>query len=718
MPHRDSAALADLAALIGIPAEYHDARGTLVQVPESTRRAALAAMGHTDAAAALAALGLGAWTRLLEPAMVVREDEQPPAIALHFPLNAGDEDRVELHVDFRHEDGTGEERSHVGVVPVEEREIDGARHVRVDLANDVHRPLGYHDVFATVSAPGLPGLSARQRLVVVPRRCHEPEGRAWGLTVNLYAMRSARNWGIGDLTDLRDLGRFASADLGASFVGINPLHALPNSLEHGVSPYGPISRMYRNFIYLDVERVAGKLVPGGYHEAEDEITNCAREARALHDAEFIDYKPLSLLKHRALRAVFPAFVSALGEGRLPEFTAWREAEGPGLELFAAFMALDDWFGGGRRAGWPSWPEEYHDPEGEAVASFRRTHAEDILYYEFVQWAVHCQMAEAAGAFHHGEVPRVGVYTDLAVGSSPLGSDAWCNAGVFARGMTVGAPPDDFSPSGQNWLFPPLSPGPLRETGYALFAATVRKAMEHAGAMRIDHALGLFRLFWIPEGRPASEGAYVAYPWRDLLGIVALESVRARCIVIAEDLGTIGPEVRGALAEHGMLSYRLLYFERDWAENRFLPPEAWPAPALGAVNTHDLPTLLGYLAGRDIEERRHLGLYATDADWEHAVEERKADRERLLEAVGPWSPGEQDVFAAVHAFLAHTPCALVGASLDDAAGATRQQNMPGVATGYPNWQRRLPASLEDLADPATHAGQRIRRLAEIFKAAGR
>jgi (1->4)-alpha-D-glucan 1-alpha-D-glucosylmutase len=316
---------------------------------------------------------------------------------------------------------------------------------------------------------------------------------------------------------------------------------------------------------------------------------------------------------------------------------------------------------------------------------------------------------------------IGLYTDFAVGSSGGGSDAWGYPGLFAMGVTAGAPPDAFSIKGQDWGFPPLIPEMARESGYELFIRTIRQNMRHAGALRVDHALGLFRLFWIPGGMTPEEGAYVRYPYEDLLRIIALESVRNRAVIIAEDLGTIGEKVREALDSSGMLSYRLFYFERDWPNPMFLPPGTYPEMALTAVNTHDLPTLSGYWAGRDIEVKRRLGIYPDEEALRKDLEERGRDRQYMLDALGeflpvgfPRSAAEvpemtPELSLAVHAFLARTPSRLVSVSLEDIQGALDQQNLPGLAKGHPNWRRKAPLMLQELM-----AGGQARAIAGVFR----
>ncbi|HXX57037.1 MAG TPA: 4-alpha-glucanotransferase, partial [Thermodesulfovibrionales bacterium] len=581
------------------------------------------------------------------------------------------------------------------------------------------------------------------RVIITPVTCYLPselqEGRAWGLSINLYSIRSGRNWGIGDFTDLKNIVG-AVASLKGGFVGINPLHAIPNMIPFGISPYSPISRLYRNSIYLDLERVPEM------KESEDARKRMLSEAFVaeldrLRKGEFIDYEKVMSMKQTMLKYAFDLFYEREYKGdtgRGTEFRRYLSQEGADLESFATYMAISEFMGreeesaedcpdpkslSSQIAG-QKWPADYGDPSSSAVREFKRTRRKEILFYQYVQWIIDEQLRDVAREAENSGM-TVGLYYDLAIGSVGGGADTWCCRDVIAGGIDVGAPPDDFNLNGQNWGFPPLIPEKLKETGYELFIQTIRKNMKYAGALRIDHALGMFRLFWIPRAMSPKEGAYVQCPSEDLLRIIALESVRSRTMVIAEDLGTIGDRARETLARFHMLSYRLFYFERNYPDASFVPPEEYPEMALCAVTTHDLPTLLGYWVGRDIEVKKLLGMYRDETQWREQVEERERDRELIIAALKssnilpddyPSDPAaitelSPELCLAVYRYLGLTPCKLVLASLDDITGTPDQQNMPGTVDEYPNWKRKATLNLEEII-----SDERITDLSRVLQIA--
>lgn len=716
MSLREDEAVNELASLSGIEPEYYDMWGRKYVTSLETKKAILTAMGLGDFAARLREKRQRPWNRLLEPVMVVSVNGQPPAIPVHFPLEEGREKDVVLSWEVQDEAGGQEAGELHGVSPSGTSVLDGARHVRVEVPAGAGRQLGYYRLSVTCRTPA-GRLSGRMLLVVAPDRCYVPEGRTWGIYVNLYSVRSEGNLGVGDLSDLREIVRWAGSGLCAGFVGISPLHATNNRMPLGISPYSATSRLYRNFIYLDLENLPCTGQIRGLLDSPE----FRGEARALRDSGLIDYEAVAYLKKKALRAAFEAFHP--NRRAYEPFRRFARREGQSLEDFATFMALEEHLKGQmpQLSRWQDWPEEYRGPGGPAVERFRKDHAPEVRFHQFVQWLIEEQLAEVAEAAKEAAM-SLGLYHDLAVGSSGDGGDAWSHPDLFAFGASAGAPPDAFNQSGQDWGFPPLIPERLREAGYGLFIETIRKNLRHAGALRIDHALGLFRLFWIPDGATAKEGStYVRYPHEELLRIIALESVRNRAVIIAEDLGTIGAEVREALERFGMLSYRLFYFERDWSTRAFLPPGAYPELALAAVTTHDLPTLCGYWRGRDIEVKDRLGVYLDEGARQRDLDDRRADRQLMLDALAGFLPPESPSEAgsvpemtpglslAVHNFLARTPSKLVSVNLDDILFALDQQNLPGVLEGHPNWRQKGPAGLGDIL-----RSEHARALAHMFR----
>jgi 4-alpha-glucanotransferase len=530
---------------------------------------------------------------------------------------------------------------------VDEAEVvceDGeVRHVDGELPADF--PLGYH----WLQSPDGP----RRRLIVSPGRCWLPDGyRAWGWAVQLYATRSRESWGIGDLADLRAVRRMA-ADQGAGFVLINPLHAVAPIPQQESSPYLPATRRFRNPIYLRVAEVPGA---DGVDLEED-------AGRALSDGDLIDREAIWARKRDVLFRIFVA------HGGGEAFAHWREQQGQPLQDWATWAAVSEEHG----PDWHQWPVELRRPDGPALAGYVEQHGAVVAFHAWLQWALELQFAAATDGMT--------VIQDLPIGVAGGGADAWTWQDTLAAGVSVGAPPDAFNAHGQDWGSPPLIPWRLRDADYEPFIQSIRATIAGAGGLRIDHVMGLFRLWWVPAGGSAAEGAYVRYPAEDLLDIVALESSRAQALVVGEDLGTVEDGVREALAEHGILSYRLLWFEET-------DPTEWPSAAMAAVTTHDLPTVAGLWTGGDVEEQRELGT-GSDEDLERG-------RTALLAHLGTL-PADATVEQAVeraHELLARAPATLLSATLEDAVAEVRRPNMPGT-TERPNWSLPLAVSVEDL-----------------------
>jgi 4-alpha-glucanotransferase len=514
-------------------------------------------------------------------------------------------------------------------------------------------PLGYHDLVR-------PHRDQPVRLIVSPRRCYLPPGlQAWGWAVQLYALRSEASWGMGDLADLADLARW-SARLGAGMLLVNPLHA---ARPEEPSPYFPSSRCWRNPLYLRVEDIPGMAGHPG-------LPGLVEAGRALNGGRRIDRAAVWRLKRQALEWAWDRF-----EER-DEFAKWRSSHGPALSGYARFATLAE----ARGDPWPHWPEPLRRPDGSGVEAALAGREREVGFQAWIQWLLDGQLARA------GE--EVGLVSDLAIGVDPAGADAWVWQDALALGARVGAPPDDFNAEGQDWGLPPFNPWKLRQERFEPFIRTVRAGLAHSGGLRVDHVMGLFRLWWIPPGASPAEGAYVRYPQRELLDILALESVRAGAYVIGEDLGTVEPAVRKELARRRVLSYRLMWFEPE------PPGPSWPARALAAVTTHDLPTVAGLWTGRDLEEQQALGL-PVDPGAAAAMREKVGT---WLE-VGPGAPVEE-VVAGVHRLLAKAPSVLVAATLEDALAVPERPNIPATTGAQrPNWSLALPSTLEQIkADP--------------------
>ncbi|WP_274424053.1 4-alpha-glucanotransferase [Chelativorans sp. YIM 93263] len=519
--------------------------------------------------------------------------------------------------------------------------------------------------------------------------CFIPEflrrGRAWGITCQLYGLRSGRNWGIGDFEDLARLGEMA-ARRGADFLGVNPLHALFLADPERVSPFSPSDRNFLNPLYIAVDRV------DGFEPRQD---NDEAAFSALHEGELVDYGAVTRQKLAALRRIYQRTGAVANEG----FAAFRDEGGAALRRFALFEAIsremaDRGFG----AGWRSWPAEYRDPASEAVERFAREHADETDFMVWLQWIADRQLGDAAARLRKAGM-RIGLYLDLAVGTAPDGAATWSDPTLTVVGAEIGAPPDMFNPDGQSWGLAPLSPAEIAERDFEPLQRSYETILRHAGALRIDHAMSLYRLFWIPDGFPPGEGAYVLYPMEGMVRVLAKVSQRAGAIIIGEDLGVVPKGFRAAMDRASLLGYRVFYFERD--EDGFIPPEKWPRSVLACVGSHDTPTLAGWWTGSDIETREQIGLIdraVARKERENRGSEKKQAKD-LLRARGIIARDEFDetVAAGIHQLVASTQARLVVAQMEDLLGLADQPNVPGTVDEHPNWRRKLPVSLEEIEE---------------------
>ena len=712
-PEEERADLLRLCQRYGVADSYHDIWGNLHAVPDHGLRSLLRAMdveagSRSQVRASLAAVEAGpggqAQRSPLPPVVVFWLDAGPWVLT----LQAAARDAV-LHWELIEEGGA--------------RHQGPASDFRIQLPSSL--PMGYHRLDLRLRQDGAAAdeaaegggsrLLATALVVIAPRRCYLPpalhEGRrVWGPAVQLYALRSQRNWGIGDFTDLATLVRLCGAH-GAALVGLNPLHALyPHNPEHA-SPYSPSSRRFYDVLYLDVEAIDDFfLCPQARAMVQDRAFQA--NLRALRNADLVDYDgvwaaklPVLELLHESFRKDCPPDSPS---DRAHEFRTFQAAGGPALRQHALFEALQEHLHGRDRSqwGWPQWSYAYRNPKSAEVAEFARTHAQRIDFYEYLQWQAELQLGAAGRSALHAQLP-VGLYQDLAVSIDQGGAEAWASQDLYAQGASVGCPPDDFNLHGQDWGLLPLIPDRLRARLYAPYIAALRANMRHAGALRLDHVMGLLRLFWVPRGDLPEAGAYVSYPFEHLLGILTLESRRNRCMVIGEDLGTVPDEVRQAMDRSRLLSYRLLVFSHGH-DGEFKAPADYPRDALVASSTHDLATLAGYWEGRDIALRQELGLYPSAALRERQIEERRQDRARLLRALeregllppglsrdppeppGPLPPA---LGLAVQEFLARTPAHVQVVQLEDIFECREQVNVPGTVAEHPNWRRKLPVPLE-------------------------
>jgi 4-alpha-glucanotransferase len=696
----------DLAEAFGVATEYWDWRGRHVPVNRDTVIAVLAALDidastPQAAAAALANHHRYPWTQMLPPCMVIGE-HRTASVWVHVPH--GDPVAVSIELETG---GTQQQlRQLENWTPPRQIDDGWVGEASFEIPDDL--PLGYHTLKAVSGEQ-----QASMPLIITPVWLGLPERmgqhRAWGLATQLYSVRSRQSWGIGDLTDLEDLAVWSAGEHLADFVLVNPLHAAEPVPPIEPSPYLPSSRRFANPLYLRLERIPEYAVASAAQREEiDKIR--AQLLADIADSTLIDRDRAWSAKREALEIIFSV---PRTPGRQASFAAYRGREGSGLKRFATWAALCERYG----PSFNEWPAELQDPKSPSVASFAAANVVKIDFHCWLQWLMEEQLAGAQQAAVRAGM-ALGVIHDLAVGVSPHGVDAWSLQDIYARGVSVGCPPDPFNQQGQDWNQPPWRPDQLAASGYAPIRDMVSTILRHAGGLRVDHVIGLFRLWWIPRGAHPTQGTYVQYDHEAMIGILALEAHRAGAVVVGEDLGTVEPWVRDYMRERGILGTSILWFEFDWEGHRGpLPPEKWREYCLASVTTHDLPPTAGYLAGDHVRLRDQLGILTRSLDEE--LEADEADRQAWLDnlrdrgALQP-DPGVEETVEALHRYLTWTPSRLLSLSLADAVGERQLQNQPGTIDEYPNWRVPLtgpdgePVMLEDIFN-----NQRTAQLAKIM-----
>jgi 4-alpha-glucanotransferase len=705
----DTTLIERLARLRGIGDAYHDYRGELRHFSLKTKADILRAMGcAVDDAAALAAevnrMEIERWGRLL------------PSTAASHVARAG----VDLNIPARDfggilswtldlEDGG----TRTGIVPTPDcreiwrGEVEGSwiTRRRLDLPADL--PPGYHTLEVKLGAA-----AARCALVVSPHECFEPASivqgrRLWGVAVQLYTVRSRGNWGAGDFGDLKQLIRWL-APRGAGFIGLNPLHALAPAAPARGSPYSASNRHFLNVMYIAVPAVPefNECAAARTRAREPQFAARLDELRA---APLVDYRGVADAKFEILEMLYRDFCSRhLGadSDRAREFHAFVGRGGRLLQSHALFDALDRYLRAtlGVASGWLSWPEHFRDVDGAAAQQFAAEHPQQVEFYLYLQWLAHEQLCSAQALAVELGMP-IGLYGDYAVGANSSGSETWMDKASYRLGAEIGAPPDPLALKGQGWGIPPQDPFVMESRQFQGFVSLIRNNMRFYGALRLDHVMSLFRLWWVAAGCSPVEGAYVHYPLEQLLTVLALESARAQCLVIGEDLGVVPDEMRRCMPEYGLYHYKVLLFEKEGG--RFRRPDEFTRRALGTVTTHDMPTLRSYWEGRDIELRRQLNLYPSEEVCNDVLREREFDRAALLDALreqglqpaAPASPSEPftpELASALHVYLARSPTLLVALQIEDLLGMVDPVNIPGTHREYPNWRRKLTSDIEDMA----------------------
>lgn len=702
----DAALRAELIAFCGVEISFNDAWGQPVTVTEADQLQLLQAQGFAiddDALAReqLLERQLDFWLQLLQPVSVQAADTPLQLLLQVDLLQATEPMQCALHT----EDGRTE---HFNLVPVEGElvqvvQLDETEYHQYQHTLPFSLAAGYHQLVLQHQ-----DMTYSQQLIVTPAHCYQPaaftQKKQWGIALQLYGLRSERNWGIGDFTDLANTVRYL-ASVGADFVGLNPIHALYPALPENASPYSPSSRRWLNISYIDVSAMPG------FNQCQRtaalvQAPEFARQLAEQRSKDYVDYTGVMQLKLPAMRSLYQWFVERGGQTDT-EFMQFVQQGGASLQQLALYDALHvqlyqqdnaNW-------GWPVWPEQYRDPQSAAVQQFAEQHQADIGFYCYLQYIAQRQLAAAQQVAKDAGM-LLGLYRDLAVGVSEASTEIWGNADLYCRNASIGAPPDPLGPAGQNWGLPPMLPYQLYKQGYQPFIDLLRANMRDAGALRIDHVMALLRLWWVPKtAADASGGAYLYYPIMDLLGILALESQRNAAVVIGEDLGTVPEGIRELLADYGVYSYRVFFFETA-ADGGYLSPAHYPAQAMTTLTTHDLPTLIGFWHCDDLRLGKELGLYKNEIQLQQLYGQRHANKQRILDSLhghqvlppdysrsSEHLAMDQTLNFAMQRHLAATSSQLLCLQLEDALEMSQPVNIPGTSSEYPNWRRKLTQNIE-------------------------
>ncbi|MAA95520.1 MAG: 4-alpha-glucanotransferase [Rheinheimera sp.] len=707
----DAALLAELVAFSGIETEFNDAWGKPTQVAAADQLALLAAQGFNiaDEAAARTELierQLDFWQQILSPVSVQTLGE-PVKFELQVPLALANHDFDLLlqteqgqRYQFSTEPVAGEL---VQVALIEQEEYQQYQH-------NLDYPLeaGYHRLILTCKDTDF---SFEQSLIITPGSCYQPpqfaQQKQWGVSLQLYGLRSTRNWGIGDFTDLATLVNYLAGQ-GADFVGLNPIHALYPAMPESASPYSPSSRRWLNIIYIDVTGMPG------YQQCsttQDRVSTSAFSEALTTQRErgWVDYSAVLQLKLPVMQGLYQWFVQHSGKeaGLAADFAKFKREGGDSLRQLALYDALHAFLikQDSNHWGWPNWPEQYRDLQSDAVQQFALEHQPQLEFYCYLQFIAQQQLkAVQQQAKTSGML--LGLYRDLAVGVSEASTEIWSNGELYCREASVGAPPDPLGPAGQNWGLPPMHPYQLFSQAYQPMIDLFRSNMQDAGALRIDHVMALLRLWWVPKSAEnAGGGAYVYYPIMDLLGILALESQRQQAVIIGEDLGTVPDGIRELLQDYGIYSYRVFFFETA-ADGGYISPAHYPGQAMATLSTHDLPTLIGFWHCEDLKLGQQLGLYKDEHQLQGLYQQRHANKQQILDSLHGHGmlPADyprkvdslgmdQTLNFAMQRHLAAGNSQLLCLQLEDWLEMTQPVNVPGTSDEYPNWRRKLSRELE-------------------------
>ena len=704
--------LQQLVEMRGIETRYVDAWGNPATIAEKSKAKLLNVLGYDTSndekiQSQISADIASVWLSPLNPVSVVRSTEQIN-LPVRLPIELVNDEHV---ITITCEDGKAIEHN---FIPVDQEmmtmaHIDDVEFHEYVVTLPFSLPLGYHDVTLSADNDQL----GTSRIIVAPQACYTPSEiqqgkKTWGLSVQLYCVRSEKNWGIGDFSDLALLVEKAAA-VGADFVGLNPIHALYPANPNACSPYGPSSRRWLNYLYIDVTAVDG-------YESDpvQDIVNNETFKKTLEHArneDYVDYEAVAHVKLTALKAVFDVYEEKYLRNNTKQnkaFKAFIEAGGESLDMLATYDALQsDLHAQGKESwGWPVFPEAYKDYYNPAVEKFKKANKRQVKFYLFLQWIASQQLENASSkAIECGMT--IGLYRDLAVGVSEGSAEIWGNKDLYCTDASVGAPPDILGPLGQNWGLPPMDPRKLYEQGYQPIIDLFASNMASSGSLRIDHVMALLRLWWVVKGDNAKDGGYVYYPVDDLLGILALESHRNQSLVIGEDLGTVPEEIRSKLADNGVYSYRVFFFEQA-EDGGFFSPSHYPVQSMSTLTTHDMPTLIGYWHCLDLELGKDIGLYPTEEILQTLYTDRHKNKQAILDTLhGHGSVGHEvgrDVNytgmdkALNHGMQVHMAggsSALLSLQLEDWLEMDKPVNVPGTFNEYPNWKRKLTENIESL-----------------------
>jgi len=700
-----------LAELVGFHASYVDAFGNEVKASDEARQSLLTAMGYDLSneqaiSQSITTLSESSWRKMLPYSHIAKSEENEHWLTLSIKSDVANHISWTITTEAN-EQLTGQamihDLNHVEYAKFEDAETGFVQYNKFALQLPKVAE-GYHKLAVTLG-----GITDECHYIVAPKTCYSPldasEFKLWGYAAQLYSLTSEKNWGMGDFSDLKTLIK-KTAKQDASVIGLNPLHPLyPNNPAH-CSPYSPTSRCFLNTMYIDVT-------------ATPNFESCKKAQRKFNSKAFqqalakakgttlIDYPAVASLKYPVLELLYADFVKNGQSADLAEFADYKQEQGNDLikqatfdALYEHFRALDE-----HAYGWRHWPEAYQNPESEAVIQFQNEYQSRVDYFAFLQWLAHRQLLAAANETSTQNMP-VGLYMDLAVGCDGSGVDVWSDKDVYVAGAAVGAPPDLLNTLGQDWGLTPINPVALQQQGFLPLVKSLRSNMQYAGALRIDHILGLMRQYWVAPGMKADQGVYITFPLDDILRIIALESRRADCVVIGEDLGTVPDGFSEVMQQAGLLSYKVLYFE-TWESGLFMRPDTYPELSMVTVSTHDLPTLSGWWTGRDLHWRQTLNLYPNEQMGEADRDSRVQDRANLIAALQDMNAINMDsapaqapaqmnteLSIAVQKFLALAPSRIQLIPMEDALEIHEQVNIPGTVDEHPNWRQKLPVSVEE------------------------